>query len=99
MTGNEEKPTDEQTPSDTKKKKDKKKEKEKKEKDPRGGRGRFQTTQDVIDQREGVGRRQDQLRKGKGGVIIDSITKSKQREKNALKQIQSLEDLLDNDNN
>ena len=86
----EENPTEEQTPDDTKKKKDKKKRE-------KGKRNRFKTVGDTIQQLTEITKAQQDLRKGKGKgkVIIDDTTKSKQRVDNKIrKTIRNLEDAL-----
>jgi RHS repeat-associated protein len=64
--------------------------------DGRGGRGRFKTTQDALDQLESIEHAQDRVRSGRAsGVIIDSAEKSKQRVENALAGLKTLADAVE----
>jgi hypothetical protein len=60
----------------------------------RGGRGRFKSYEDALDQLGSIEKVQDKLRKGKvSGVIIDEIEKSEQRLKTELDRIKKWVDL------
>ncbi len=52
-----------------------------------GGRGRFQTYEDAIDQLTGILDQQARIRKGQAEGVIDSVEKSLERVENALKDI------------
>lgn len=58
----------------------------------KGGRGRIQSGKNALDQLLGIEAAQEAARAGKSGQRIDSIEKSKQRLKDFLDKIKTLED-------
>ena len=59
---------------------------------PRSRRSRFKTAQDAQDQLRQIEQAQADVRTGKSRAIIESIEKSRQRFRNSLGNIRSLDD-------
>jgi hypothetical protein len=63
------------------------------------GRSKVQSGEDALDQLDGVTKKQENLRKGKGTGVVDSKRKSEQRVDNKHKKYRNLQDAIDDYDN